>query len=61
MYGDIVRKTCFRCGKRRLCRIDNMNRYYTAEASGKLIPVCLQECSRFEEDRRRKYPYSGVR
>lgn len=50
--GKVAKKTCKLCGKRRLCRIDTMNRYYTAEASGKLIPVCLQECSRFTSDKK---------
>lgn len=47
--GQVIpRKTCKLCGKRRVCRIDTMNRYYMAEASGKLIPVCLHNCSRFK-------------
>lgn len=46
--GQVVsRRTCFICGKRRDCRLDTMNRYYTAEASGRLIPVCLMECSTY--------------
>lgn len=46
--GEVVKKTrCFLCEKRRECRIDTMNRYFTAEASGKLIPVCLMNCSRY--------------
>lgn len=50
MMGQILKKKCKICGKRRMCRIDTMNRYYTAEASGKLIPVCLTECSRYTND-----------
>lgn len=47
--GQVVkRKTCFLCGKRRICRMDTMNRYFTAECSGKLIPVCLSNCSRYK-------------
>jgi hypothetical protein len=53
VIGQLVKKaTCFLCGKRRECRIDSMNGYFTAEASGKPIPVCLQECSRYSGDRR---------
>lgn len=51
IYGKFLqRATCKLCRKRRVCRIDTMNRYFTAEASGKLIPVCLQECSRFKRE-----------
>lgn len=49
-YGTVVRKTCKLCGKRRLCRMDRMARYYTAEWMKKLIPVCLNECSRFKAE-----------
>jgi hypothetical protein len=53
--GEIVlRKICFLCGKRRICRIDNMNRYYTAETSGKLIPVCLHNCSQWKREELQK-------
>lgn len=46
--GDVVKKTrCFLCEKRRECRIDTMNNYFTAESSGKLIPVCLMNCSTY--------------
>lgn len=51
--GEIVpRKTCFLCGKRRMCRMDNMNYYFTAESSGKLIPVCLGNCSNWKHQER---------
>lgn len=46
--GQLVKtRRCFLCGKRRECRIDTMNNYFTAEASGKLIAVCLARCSRY--------------
>jgi hypothetical protein len=52
VYGKIVqRATCKICGHRRICRIDNMNRYYTAESSGLPIPVCLTTCSRYQGDK----------
>jgi hypothetical protein len=52
IYGQVVyRATCKICHKRRTCRIDNMNRYYTAEASGKSIPVCLTTCSRYQGEK----------
>lgn len=48
VYGQVVlRKTCKLCGKRRDCRVDTINHYFTAEASGKLIPVCLMKCSTY--------------
>jgi hypothetical protein len=50
--GQVVsRRTCFICEKRRDCRVDSMNRYYTAETSGKMIPVCLKECSTYGTDK----------
>lgn len=53
VLGAVVKKTrCFLCEKRRTCRIDSMNPYFTAEASGKLIPVCLANCSRYGSPRR---------
>lgn len=45
--GAVLKKTCKLCGKRRLCRMDEMRHYYMAEASTKLIPVCIAECSTF--------------
>jgi hypothetical protein len=52
VYGQVVnRATCRICQRRRMCRIDNMNGYYTAESSGKSIPVCLQACSRFKGEK----------
>lgn len=47
--GEVKQRRCFLCGKLRLCRTDTANKYM-AEASAKLIAVCLMTCSTYEDD-----------